>query len=87
MWDANTNTLYSWAFDYPEPESIPASLEMDREKLIEIIDMVESCIGKEFEKDVDMHLKFYMGVNLQILKDNGFIYLSKIMTLLENKYC
>ena len=27
------------------------SLEMDREKLIEIVDMVNSCIGKEFEKD------------------------------------
>lgn len=53
MSDANTNTLYSWAFDYPEPESIPASLEVNREKLIDIIDMIESCIGKEFEKDVD----------------------------------
>ena len=53
MSDANTNTLYSWALDYPEPESIPASLEVNREKLIHIIDMIESCIGKEFEKDVD----------------------------------
>jgi hypothetical protein len=50
MSDANTNTLYSWAFDYPEPESIPASLEKDREKLIDIIDMIESCIGNGKEK-------------------------------------
>ena len=45
------DTLYRWAFDYPKPESIQPSLEMDREKLIEIVDMVDSCIGKEFEKD------------------------------------
>ena len=46
------NTLYRWAFKYPEPKSIPLSLENDREKIIEIVDMVNSCIGKEFEKDV-----------------------------------
>lgn len=51
MWDPNMDTLYRWAFDYPKPESIPPSLEMDREKLIEIVDMANSCIGKEVEKD------------------------------------
>ena len=51
MWDPNMDTLYSWAFDYPKPESTSSSLEMDIEKLIEIVDLVNSCISKEFEKD------------------------------------
>ena len=51
MWDPNMDTLYSWALDYPKPESISSSLEMDREKLIETADMVNLCISKELEKD------------------------------------
>jgi hypothetical protein len=51
IWDPNMDTLYSWAFDYSKPGSTSSSLEMDREKLIEIVDMVNSCISKEFEKD------------------------------------
>lgn len=49
--DPNMDTLYHWALDYPNLNSIPPGLENDREKLIEIVDMVNSCIGKEFEND------------------------------------
>jgi hypothetical protein len=45
------DTLYHWAFDYPSADSLPSELENDRVKLIEIVDMIESCIGKEFEDD------------------------------------
>src|SRR5262249_11193269 len=53
MSDSNSNmdTLYHWAFDYPSPDSIPSELENDKARLIEIVDMIESCIGKEVEDD------------------------------------
>jgi hypothetical protein len=57
MWDANMDTLYRWAFDYPKPESIPPSLEMDREKLIEIVDMVNHALAKNLKK-INMYLGF-----------------------------
>ncbi|HEY7571230.1 MAG TPA: hypothetical protein VH796_07675 [Nitrososphaeraceae archaeon] len=51
MSDSNMDTLYHWAFDYPSLDSLPTELESDRVKLIEIVDMIESCTGKEFEDD------------------------------------
>jgi len=51
MSDSNMDTLYHWAFDYHISDSLPSELENDRTKLIEMVDMIESCIGKEFEDD------------------------------------
>jgi hypothetical protein len=50
--DPNMITLYNWAFDYPILELLPTNLENDKEKLIDIVDIVQWCIGKEFTKDV-----------------------------------
>ena len=49
--DPNMATLLQWASEYQITNSLPTELENDSQKLIEIVDMVESCVGKEFEKD------------------------------------
>jgi hypothetical protein len=49
--DTNMATLLRWASEYESPSSLPIEIENDTLKLIETVDMVESCIGREFEKD------------------------------------
>ena len=51
MPDPNTKTLYQWAFNYPNGDATLPELEIRMERLIEMVDMVNTCIGKEFEKD------------------------------------
>jgi hypothetical protein len=49
--DPNMTTLLQWASEYQITISLPTELENDSQKQIEIVDIVESCVGKEFEKD------------------------------------
>jgi len=51
MSDPNMKTLYQWAFNYPSADSTLPELEIRMVRLIELVDMVNTCIGKEFEKD------------------------------------
>jgi hypothetical protein len=54
--DTNMATLLRWASEYESPNSLPIEIENDTLKLIEIVDMVESCIGREFEDDNEKRL-------------------------------
>jgi hypothetical protein len=50
--DPNMDTILGWSRECPGPVSLPAELENDHEKQIQIILAIESCIGVEFDEDV-----------------------------------
>lgn len=51
MSDPNMETLRAWAAEFPLLDALPINLENNTGKLIDIVDFVNSCLGKEFAKD------------------------------------
>jgi hypothetical protein len=51
--DPNMKTLYEWASRYPSFESLSPRMKVG--ELIEIVDKVNRCLGREFEKDKDAY--------------------------------
>ncbi|HEY7572957.1 MAG TPA: hypothetical protein VH796_16480 [Nitrososphaeraceae archaeon] len=49
--DPNMETLYKWALCHEGLDLLPSDLENNIEKLIVVVDIVNNCLGKEFEKD------------------------------------
>ena len=49
--DTNMETLRIWASEFPVLNDLPVNLKNNIEKLIDLVDLVNSCLAEEFAKD------------------------------------
>ena len=49
--DTNMDTLRVWASKFPVLDDLPTNLKNEIKKLTDVVDLVNSCLGKEFAKD------------------------------------
>jgi hypothetical protein len=50
--DPNMDTIFRWSRDFPRPRLLPSHIKRNHYKLVEIVDVVGYCIGREFDEDV-----------------------------------
>ena len=46
------DTIFRWSRDFPGHGLLPSHIERNHYKLVEIVEVVEYCIGREFDEDV-----------------------------------
>jgi hypothetical protein len=50
--DPNMDTVIRWSRDFPGMISLPPDIELNYDKLVEVVGAVYYCIGREFADDV-----------------------------------
>ena len=50
--DPNMDTIFRWSREFPGPILLPPHIERNHYKLVEIVEAVGYCIGREFDEDV-----------------------------------
>lgn len=50
-------TLRAWASEFQVIDALPTNLQNNIEKLMGIVDFVNSCLGKEFSKDREQFIR------------------------------
>ncbi len=50
--DPNMDTVIRWSRDFPGMISLPPDIELNYDKLVEVVGAVDYCIGREFADDV-----------------------------------